>query len=123
MNPSNFNAPTMYVSTDAAGNIFRWHIYLETPEPTSVGEPPLVFLQTLRSQFITGSMIAQDYVITYQICDSGPCFDRGKNELNPGVWTLDAPIINTPLPGALPLFATGLAALALLGQRRKKQAT
>jgi hypothetical protein len=28
----------------------------------------------------------------------------------------------TPLPGALPLFATGLGALGLLGWRRKKKA-
>jgi hypothetical protein len=31
-------------------------------------------------------------------------------------------IINTPLPGALPLFATGLGALGLLGWRRKRKA-
>jgi hypothetical protein len=28
----------------------------------------------------------------------------------------------TPLPGALPMFATGLGALGLLGSRRKKKA-
>jgi hypothetical protein len=28
----------------------------------------------------------------------------------------------TPLPAALPLFATGLAGLGLLGRRRKKKA-
>jgi len=31
--------------------------------------------------------------------------------------------IETPLPGALPLFATGLGALGLLGWRRKRKAT
>jgi hypothetical protein len=34
----------------------------------------------------------------------------------PGVWT------TTPLPAALPLFATGLGALGLLGWRRKRKA-
>ena len=31
-------------------------------------------------------------------------------------------IVLTPLPAALPLFATGLAGLGLLGWRRKKKA-
>ena len=33
---------------------------------------------------------------------------------------IDGDIISTPLPAALPLFATGLAALGLLGWRRKR---
>jgi hypothetical protein len=35
----------------------------------------------------------------------------------------EAPLVATPLPGALPLFVTGLGALGLLGWRRKKKAT
>jgi hypothetical protein len=31
-------------------------------------------------------------------------------------------VSNIPLPGALPLFATGLAGLGLLGWRRKRKA-
>jgi hypothetical protein len=34
---------------------------------------------------------------------------------------LSSPVV--PLPGALPLFATGLGALALLGWRRKRKAS
>jgi hypothetical protein len=34
----------------------------------------------------------------------------------------DPPTAVTPLPGALPLFATGLGALGLLGWRRKRKA-
>jgi hypothetical protein len=33
-----------------------------------------------------------------------------------------APVSNTPLPAALPLFASGLGALGLLGWRRKRKA-
>ena len=36
--------------------------------------------------------------------------------------THDTPLNETPLPGALPLFATGLGALGLLGWRRNKKA-
>ena len=32
-------------------------------------------------------------------------------------------LLPTPLPSALPLFATGLGALGMLGWRRKKKAT
>jgi hypothetical protein len=35
--------------------------------------------------------------------------------------TINAPV-NTPLPAALPLFATGLGGLGLLGWRRKRKA-
>jgi PEP-CTERM motif len=55
--------------------------------------------------------------------------------LNPGdttVFALEAPTdlvsvtgvnnpLNTPLPAALPLFASGLGALGLLGWRRKRK--
>jgi len=40
----------------------------------------------------------------------------------PAHFGLRADISAIPLPGALPLFATGLAALGLLGWRRKKKA-
>jgi hypothetical protein len=38
-----------------------------------------------------------------------------------GTFTV-TPVTQTPLPGALPLFASGLSALGLLGWRRKKKA-
>lgn len=45
----------------------------------------------------------------------------------PGVWSVDALTFPspeaTPLPAALPLFATGLAALGLLARRRKRNKT
>jgi hypothetical protein len=40
----------------------------------------------------------------------------------PGVKITSGTVTNTPLPAALPLFATGLAGLGLLGWRRKKKA-
>ena len=38
----------------------------------------------------------------------------------PGTFTI-TPITQTPLPGALPLFASGLSALGLLGWWRKRK--
>ena len=50
----------------------------------------------------------------------------GPGQLDPDVVVMDDFIFgepsNTPLPGALPLFATGLGALGLLGWRRKRKA-
>ena len=55
---------------------------------------------------------------TYQAGDSDPHDPIGK-------WTfvpLDVPVtVAAPLPAALPLFATGLGALGLLGWRRKRK--
>jgi hypothetical protein len=41
---------------------------------------------------------------------------------NPVTFTLQQATPATPLPAALPLFATGLGALGLLGWRRKRKA-
>ena len=41
---------------------------------------------------------------------------------NPGHWTVTADFAPVPLPTALPLFATGLVGLGLLGWRRKRKA-
>jgi hypothetical protein len=46
-------------------------------------------------------------------------FRVASNDLNPGAWTTGVEVV--PLPAALPLFATGIGALAVLGWRRKRQ--
>lgn len=54
----------------------------------------------------------------------GALINDGDNEIN-GIMGLNAdfaPIQQTPLPAALPLFASGLGALGFLGWRRKKKA-
>jgi len=45
---------------------------------------------------------------------------QGGSDLRDAHGTISAPVV-TPLPGALPLFATGLGVLGLLGWRRKKR--
>jgi len=40
-----------------------------------------------------------------------------------GQWSVTMSVDTTPLPAALPLFASGLGALGLLGWRRKRKAT
>jgi hypothetical protein len=52
--------------------------------------------------------------------------DDGVTANDPGTFLFNnlflPPNAETPLPAALPLFATGLGALGLLGWRRKKKA-
>ena len=50
----------------------------------------------------------------------GPLYPDATNGLDPGSWSGATTV--TPLPATLPLFATGLGALGLLGWRRKKKA-
>jgi hypothetical protein len=47
---------------------------------------------------------------------------QGVTVSDPNRWTLTVAVSETPLPAALPLFATGLGALGLLGWRRKRKA-
>lgn len=47
----------------------------------------------------------------------------GSTSSRSSLWfAINGTVTTTPLPAALPLFATGLGALGLLGWRRKRQA-
>ena len=58
---------------------------------------------------------------------TGPSMQLSFLGLNPPGWTAVAnvsvtPVSSTPLPAALPLFATGLGAIGLFGWRKKRKA-
>ena len=57
------------------------------------------------------------------INSSGQIVGYGLNELGQTEGFLLTPNAETPLPAALPLFATGLGALGLFGWRRKRKNT
>ena len=58
----------------------------------------------------------------YDLPQTGCSFNCGAPYTNPGFEGLAAAAISgTPLPAALPLFASGLGALGLLGWRRKRK--
>jgi hypothetical protein len=61
------------------------------------------------------AVVANTYVAV-----AGMTFPEGVPTNVVGSWTEEVAI--TPLPAALPLFATGLGALGLLGWRRKRKA-
>jgi hypothetical protein len=57
--------------------------------------------------------------VNQELCpSSGPCV---QNATDGGQWDA-VPVSSTPLPTALPLFATGIGGLGLLGWRRKRKA-
>jgi hypothetical protein len=65
------------------------------------------------------------YGFNFQIgaCDVGSICFGGAKEFRSGVGVIAGTADGTtPLPAALPLFATGLGALGLLGWRRKRKA-
>jgi len=53
--------------------------------------------------------------------DGGSGRDRDFDDMV--VKIVDPPVSAVPLPAALPLFATGLGALGLIGWRRKRKAS
>jgi hypothetical protein len=109
------------VTTDATGRIDQWLLELNTPQPAIDG----AISYTMNSEYFSGS--AQDAVFTAQCVTSisPSCAERLSDfaeVLTRGNWIATTVPSATPLPGALPLFATGLGALGLLGWRRKRKA-
>ena len=97
---------SIVVGTDALGNINAWNITVQGTSPTR----DLLFLT--QSGFLIPS---EDFANS-----SG--FGFGTETGNPGEWATTVSNPTTPLPAALPLLATGLGALGLLGWRRKRKA-
>ena len=95
---------TNYLTLDASGHVTNWFLYLIT---TSFNEFWTIGQTVLWNQ---------DYA-------EGPVGGTSGGILlyssPPGTWTTTTAA--TPLPAALPLFATGLGALGLLGWRRKRK--
>jgi hypothetical protein len=99
---TNFSLPSSVfdIQTSNTGAIIQWNIAL------SIGNG-------ISSASISTSQLADHSDI------SGPTtFSSGSNSGDPDAWSSAA----TPLPAALPLFATGIAALAVLRWRRKWEA-
>jgi hypothetical protein len=92
INTANSVTSIFQFSTDSSGKIAEWDIL---------------------SQSVSGQ-IASALIVS--AADSGQVFATGfgQNNNSPGTWTVS----QTPLPAALPLFATGLGAMGLFGWAR-----
>ena len=83
--------------TDSLGTIIGWDVKIDGP----LGE--------IKTQNTGGTTVDEDFA-------SGGNSDTGGPNGIPGTWS----VATTPLPATLPLFAGGLAAIGLLGRRRRK---
>jgi hypothetical protein len=111
--PSNSSVVTFDLTTNPLGNIVNWLVNIISNSCT--GFPPgsncFIVTQTASATVNPGNDSAAFSTGTYLSYTTGPNGSWGP----PTVGT-------TPLPAALPLFATGLGALGLLGWRRKRKA-
>ena len=92
----------MYAADSASNNTFAM-LFLEFSSPLD-GSPGLVPLVAIDGYNLPGN------------CDFGGCSNYFGSSTTGGVEAA-----STPVPAALPLFATGLGALGLLGWRRKRK--
>jgi len=120
--PANYSIPIQYLSlnTNAAGQIIDWYLLGNVFLPNNVheqaysinsraaGQPPGVLLQLDYDQAV--------------IVKGVPTFSWIFNPSNsvPGDWT-ETISAETPIPAALPLFATGLGVMGWFGWRRKRK--
>ena len=105
------------VSTDSSGNISDWWISIFDKDLGSLvaGE--------FAHHISTSMTLNRGHIYTCEIvsgsCVTGAAYtDRGEwsGEIT-GIWTA----AETPIPAALPLFATGAGIIGLLGWRRKRR--
>jgi hypothetical protein len=113
--------------TDSTGNISGWGISVHTPEP-NVGE-----LYAEISTF--GGGISSPPINNHAalgICTeftsfcSNFVFDIADNSHVEGIWSrvvTDDPVLETPLPSTLPLFASTIIAFGWLARRRARIVT
>ncbi|HWY88018.1 MAG TPA: hypothetical protein VNX28_14900 [Gemmataceae bacterium] len=97
-----------------------------TPAPGSSSPPwdPLLLFQKENFNFFVGGAFEYQVFFGQGIPYSGGSVQDAPLQYGPEFATITVSDFSpaTPLPAALPLFATGLGALGLLGWRRKRKA-
>jgi hypothetical protein len=112
-------ADVFRVGTTSAGTIAEWEVVVQTAPATTIGEKTFfIYTENSANRFDSGRIFECTFAV------AGTCTatlgDLGTTSDHPGLWTR-TDLIDTPLPGAVPLFASGLVGLGLLGWRRKRK--
>jgi hypothetical protein len=93
--------------------------------PTSFAVPPTTLSDLWNSEAITFIATSMNTVISFGGSGGavGQTYYLGLDDvsLSAGPLSTEVSLSAVPLPAALPLFATGLGALGLLGLRRKRK--
>jgi hypothetical protein len=104
----------------ALGNINSWFVNaIFAPIYTAVGDQNVAITTRNQAPFIIDIASTIECTQFSTACDLNG-LDEAIIQDNAGTWSVSTS--ETPLPAALPLFATGLGALGLLGWRRKRKA-
>ena len=82
----------------------------------SVGQPPIYVLNDY--DLAAGTYVIDTFLGT---CGSGDCSSGTYSGTDPQYQTLFTPVSATPLPAAMPLFATGLGLVGMFGWRRRRK--
>ena len=118
---TNLNATfaTFQIGT-ALGNINSWFVNAIDGAPiyTAVGDQQRAITTRNQAPFIIDIATTIECTQFSTTCDLNG-LDEASIQDNAGTWSVSTS--ETPLPAALPLFATGLGALGLLGWRRKRK--
>jgi hypothetical protein len=111
------NGPNLYINSQS--NLYLMNLttgaasLVGSTSPTQFGT--MVYIDGV---YYAGTATDSPYkVVTF---DPNTAAVLTSQDSNSGIFWGLAPVV-TPLPGALPLFATGLGALGLLGWRRKRK--
>ena len=100
------------ITTDGTGSITKWKLEFATSSSF------INHIFTTNNNFFPPNFQQDSGEIFPPTPGSTPSFGHTNN--NAGIWSGDG-VAAVPLPAALPLFATGLGALGLLGWRRKRK--
>jgi len=120
----NYFGASIVLNTGASGQIIDWYIDVRT-DPATLNVVGGQYFEISARTDATGDY-GWFFEAVHGVCPEGfspPCnvtVDQAAVPNSPGRWS--GPIPETPLPAALPLFATGLGGLGLLGWHRKRKA-
>ena len=115
---------TFFVSADASGSITGWNIDIVSPSALRIGindEIGILFIPPGNFNSVGDSVGILDCTqlgMGNSKCVASDGADEAGSGGLAGTWSA---VAETPLPAALPLFATGLGAMGLLGWRRKRK--